>query len=68
MAKITIDGLEPNQVLTVSLHDLVYEEPEGDDPEEILPEEEARIANLVGLPKKTAWLLRQKCVNDAIEK
>lgn len=54
MAKITIDGLEPNQVLTVSLHDLMYEEPEGDDPEEILPEEEARIANLVGLPKKTA--------------
>lgn len=54
MAKITIDGLEPNQVLTVSLHELMYEGSDDNDPEEEIPEEEARIANLVGLPKRSA--------------
>lgn len=54
MAKITIDGLEPNQVLTVSLHELMYEGSDDNDPEEDIPEEEARIANLVGLPKRSA--------------
>ncbi len=55
MAKITIADLEPNQLITVSLTEIVVEfDPDENDPEEVIPEEEARIANLVGLPKKTA--------------
>ena len=55
MAKITVTDLEPNHLITVSLTEIVIEvSDDDDDPEEDIPEEEARIANLVGLPKRSA--------------
>ena len=55
MAKITITDLEPNHLITVSLTEIAIEvSDDDDDPEEFIPEEEAPMTNLVGLPKKTA--------------
>lgn len=55
MAKITIADLEPNQLITVSLTEIVVEfDPDENDPEEDISLEKEQTTNLIGLPKKTA--------------